>query len=88
MDETKVLIKTHQFLKSQHLSQQSVVRLYTDAHSTLLGHKVLEPFQRFTLDMGDFVLHPDLVGQLDDGETIFAVEAKGETDLVKGLAQG
>ncbi|MBE9113249.1 hypothetical protein IQ273_28125, partial [Nodosilinea sp. LEGE 07298] len=44
-------------------------------------------FQRFTLDLGDFVMHPDLVGQLTDGETIFAIEAKGNDDLIKGLAQ-
>ena len=37
--------------------------------------------------MGEFVLHPDLVGQLGDGETIFALEGKGETDLLKGIAQ-
>lgn len=87
MNETEVLLKTHQFLKSQPLERQSVVRLFTDVHSTLLSHPALAPFQRFTLDIGDFVVHPDMVGQLGDGETIFAVEAKGDTDLLKGLAQ-
>ncbi|OUL27246.1 hypothetical protein BV378_11465 [Nostoc sp. RF31YmG] len=86
-EEVKVILKTHDFLKSHGLYQQNITRIYTDAHHTLLSHKVLEPFQRFTLDMGDFVLHPDLVGQLSDGETIFAVEAKGDDDLLKGLAQ-
>jgi hypothetical protein len=87
MNKTEVLLRTHRFLKSQPLGQQDVLRLFTDAYSTLLAHKALAPFQRFTLDMGDFVMHPDLVGQLNDGETIFAIEAKGDTDLLKGLAQ-
>jgi hypothetical protein len=87
MIETEVLLKTHRFLRSQNLDQQSVVRLFTDAHSTLLPHKALAPFQRFTLDMGDFVMHPDLVGQLSDGESVFAIEAKGDSDLLKGLIQ-
>ncbi|MDJ0797063.1 MAG: hypothetical protein QNJ51_09545 [Calothrix sp. MO_167.B12] len=86
-EEVNVILKTHHFLKSNGLEEHNVVRIYTDAHHTLLSHKALEPFQRFTLDMGDFVLHPDIVGQLDDGETIFAVEAKGDDDLLKGLAQ-
>ncbi|MGA0197911.1 MAG: hypothetical protein ACO3NK_02095, partial [Prochlorotrichaceae cyanobacterium] len=47
----------------------------------------LKPFQRFTLDLEDFVLHPDLVGQFSDGETLFAIEAKGSTDIIKGLSQ-
>jgi hypothetical protein len=87
MKEVEVIRKTHQFLKSQGLAQKQVVRIYTDAHHTLLPYKELQPFQRFTLDLGDFVLYPDLVGQLNDGESIFAVEAKGDNDLLKGLAQ-
>lgn len=87
MDEPEVVCRAHEFLKSQELWWEPVVRLYTDAHASLLRYKQLRPFQRFTLDMGDFVLHPDMVGQLGDGETIFAVEAKGDTDLLRGLAQ-
>ena len=68
--EAEVVQKTHQFLKSHPLADQSVLRLYTDAHTTLLPHKTLSPFQRLTLDLGDFVMHPDLVGQLTDGATI------------------
>lgn len=85
--EIDVLLKTHRFLKSQQLANLPVVQLYTDAHNTLLPYSDLSPFQRFTLDMGDFVMHPDLVGQLADGETLFAIEAKGSGDLLKGLAQ-
>lgn len=86
-EEVKVILKTHNFLKTYGLNKENITRIYTDPHHTLLSHKTLEPFQRFTVDMGDFVLHPDLVGQLSDGETIFAVEAKGDDDLLKGLAQ-
>ena len=78
MNEAEVLLKTNEFLKRTELLRQKVLRLYTDAHASLLKHRALAPFQRFTLDFGDFVMHPDLVGQLDDGETIFAIEAKGE----------
>ncbi len=87
MNELSVVLKTHAFLRSQQLGNQRVVRLFTDAHPTLSFYSELTPFQRFILDLGDFVMHPDLVGQLDDGETLFAVEAKGESDLIKGLAQ-
>ena len=87
MNETEVVLRTHSFLEATQIDHQKVVRLYTDAYSALLGYPALAPFQRFTLDMGDFVMYPDLVGQLGDGETIFAIEAKGETDLLKGLIQ-
>ncbi|MEW6736557.1 MAG: hypothetical protein AB1489_35030 [Acidobacteriota bacterium] len=87
MNEHEVLTKTHAFIKDQGLCRQSVMKLFTDAHSTLLKIDALKPFQRFTLEMGDMVLHPDLVGQLGDGESIFAVEAKGSSDLLKGIAQ-
>lgn len=87
MKEEEVIVKTHHFLKSEGLGEQSLVRIYTDVHSTLLSYKELQPFQRFTLNLGDFVLHPDLVGQLSDGESIVAIEAKGDSDLIKGLAQ-
>jgi len=87
MGEQEVICKTHQFLKSEQLSNQSISRLFTDAHNTLLQYPELKPFQRFILDLGDFVLHPDLVGQLADGETLFAIEAKGTNDIIKGLAQ-
>lgn len=87
MNEPEVIVRTHQYLREQLLHGQSVVRLYTDAYPNLLDYAELRPFQRFSLDMGDFVLHPDLVGQFGDGETLFAVEAKGEDDLLKGLTQ-
>ena len=87
LTEPEVIIKTHRFLKAEPLADQATSRIFTDAHSSLLTHQALQPFQRFTLDLGDFVLYPDLVGQLSDGETLFAVEAKGSTDIIKGLAQ-
>ena len=74
MIEAEVVQKTHHFLKSHSLADHSVLRLYTDAHTTLLPHKTLSPFQRFTLDLGDFVMHPDLVGQLTDGENLATFE--------------
>jgi hypothetical protein len=87
VSEPAVLLATHRLLRERGLGDQPVSRLFTDAHPTLLGYAELRPFQRFALDLGDLVVHPDLVGQLADGETLFAVEAKGEADLVRGLAQ-
>lgn len=87
MYETEVVLRIHRFLRSRRLGRENVVRLFTDSHPTLLSHGELGPFQRFTLHMGDFVMHPDLVGQLSDGATVFAVEAKGDRDLLKGLTQ-
>lgn len=57
------------------------------AHPTLLADASLRPFQRFTLALDGLVVHPDLVGRLDDGETTFAIEAKGTDDHLTGLAQ-
>src|ERR671939_205702 len=84
VDEPQVVERTHAFLRSQGVS-----RLFTDSHESLRGRRALEPYQRFTVDLGDFVVHPDLVALEADGETILAVEAKGagHRDLVLGLAQ-
>lgn len=87
MNEPEVVKRVHQFLQDDGLEGNRLAQLYTDAHHTLLGFKSLRPFQRFTLDLGDRVVYPDLVGQLDDGETLLAVEAKGSRNLTKGLAQ-
>jgi hypothetical protein len=85
--EPEVIRKIHKFINSGKLLDQSVSRLFTDAHTSLCCYPDLKPFQRFTLDLEDFVLHPDLVGQFSDGETLFAIEAKGSTDIIKGLSQ-
>jgi hypothetical protein len=68
MNEAKVVKRVHRFLQSTTLEDQKMTRLYTDAHHTLLPNKELRSFQRFTLDLGDDAVHPDLVGQLDDGD--------------------
>jgi hypothetical protein len=87
MTEPEVILQVHNFLKKDKLWGLKVNSLYTDAHHTLLGYNQLKPFQRITLDLGDFKVFPDIVGKLSDGETIFAVEAKGSSDIIKGLAQ-
>src|SRR5690349_3908462 len=87
MNEAEIIIKVHRYLESASINGLLIKRLFTDAHGTLLRFQELAPFQRFTLAMGDFVVHPDLVGQFNDGGTIFAVEGKGSTDLLKGLIQ-
>ena len=87
MNEPEVVQRVHGFLLSRGLDGQPVSRLYTDAHPTLTSVVGLKPFQRFTLDFGDFALHPDLLGQLADGESLIAVEAKGGANILQGLFQ-
>jgi len=87
MREIEVIRETRAMLLRQGIGSQKVVDLYTDAHPTLLSDASLRPFQRFTLALEGLVVHPDLVGRLDDGETTFAIEAKGTDDLLTGLAQ-
>ena len=72
LTEPEVVEHVHAFLK-----ERSVARLYTDSHDSLQGRVALEPYQRFTVDLGDFVVHPDLVALEADGETLVAIEAKG-----------
>ncbi|PDV99275.1 hypothetical protein [Candidatus Chloroploca asiatica] len=87
MREIEVIRETRRLLQAHGLLGQPILDLYTDAHPSLIGDPSLEPFQRFTLQFDAFATHPDLVGRLADGSTMFAVEAKGEADWLKGLAQ-
>jgi hypothetical protein len=84
LTEPEVVEHVHAFLK-----QRAVARLYTDSHDSLQGRAALEPYQRFTVDLGEFVVHPDLVALEADGETLVAIEAKGSgyRDAFAGLAQ-
>ncbi len=59
------------------MSGQPVVRLFTDPHPTLTGHADLRPFQRFAIATDGMLLHPDLLAQEADGESLIAIEAKG-----------
>ncbi len=87
MQEIDVIRYTRTFLRKHGLQGRNVLNLYTDAHPSLLIDASLRPFQRFTLAFDNFSFHPDMVGRLNDGETTFAIEAKGTTDLIKGIAQ-
>lgn len=87
MQEIDVIRYVRAFLRKHGLQGRNVLNLYTDAHPGLLIDASLRPFQRFTLAFDNFSVHPDLVGRLNDGETTFAIEAKGTTDLIKGIAQ-
>lgn len=87
MQEIDVLRATRRFLQQDGLLGTTLLDLFTDAHPTLLRAADLRPFQRFTLEFEGFVVHPDLVGRLADGESLVAVEAKGHGDLLRGIAQ-
>jgi hypothetical protein len=87
MHEIDVIHQTRAFLQRDGLLGHRILDLYTDAHPTLLADTALRPFQRFTLAFDGFSVHPDLVGRLSDGETTFAIEAKGADDLLRGIAQ-
>ena len=72
LTEPDVVEHVHAFLK-----QRDAARLYTDSHDSLQGRTALEQHRRFTVDLGEFVVHPDLVALEADGETLVAVEARG-----------
>lgn len=87
MQEIDVIRQARAYLHKHGVDGKEVLDLYTDAHPSLLSDVSLRPFQRFTLAFDTFSVHPDLVGRLKDGETTFAIEAKGTADFVKGIAQ-
>jgi hypothetical protein len=88
MHESDVIRATKRYLTDQGIAGHRVLDLYTDAHPSLVRYHDLKPFQRFTLPLEGMVVYPDLVGRLDDGETVFAVEAKGGNgDALQGLMQ-
>lgn len=87
MREIEVIRETRAALHRHGIGGRRVIDMYTDVHPTLLADASLRPFQRFTLALDGLVVHPDLVGRLDDGETTFAIEAKGTDEHLTGLAQ-
>lgn len=87
VQEIDVIRQVRSFLYTEGLQGTPILDLYTDAHPSLIADVTLRPFQRFSLVFDGFIAHPDLVGRLTDGETLFAVEAKGTSDLLKGIAQ-
>ncbi len=87
MNEPEVVQKVHRLLATRGLDSGPVTRLFTDPHPTLTGFRNLQPFQRFALDYGNFDVHPDLVAQEADSESLTAVETKGDADVLKGLFQ-
>lgn len=87
MREPDVIQHTRAFLLREGLLGYAFQSLYTDAHPTLTPIAMLTPFQRFTLALDGLSVHPDLVGQLADGETTVAIEAKGLEDQLKGISQ-
>ncbi len=88
MHEPDVIRVIKRYLTQHGLAGHSVAELYTDAHPTLVGYRDLKPFQRFTLPLDGMHVYPDLVGRLDDGETMFAIEAKGSNgNALQGVMQ-
>lgn len=87
MNEPEVVQRVHRFLSTRGLNGERMSRLFTDPHPTLTGMSALRPFQRFAIGDEGFVHHPDLLGQQSDSDSLVAVEAKGDQDLLKGIAQ-
>ena len=87
MNEPEVVERVHRFLVQDGLGGERIARLFTDPHPTLTGIASLKPFQRFAIGDGDFVTHPDLLGQQVDSESLIAIEAKGSQDLPKEIGQ-
>lgn len=87
MREGDVIQAVHTALRSEGLGGKDVTDLFVDAHPTLRGMATLRPIQRFTLALDGMTVHPDLVGRFAREATTFAIEATGEDDLLRGLAQ-
>lgn len=86
MNEPEVILATHAHVKARGIAEAVTKGPYTDAHGSLTGFPQLKPFQRFSVELEDVAVHPDIVGRLDDGSH-FAIEAKGTADLLNGVAQ-
>jgi hypothetical protein len=87
MTEQDVVRNMHRFLLKEGLCTRQVTALYTDADHRLTPFKELLPFQRVSIEHGDLVVHPDMVGSLGTKGLLFAIEAKGSGDLIRGLGQ-
>jgi hypothetical protein len=87
MDEPEVVRRVHRHRIQHGIDGAGLSRLFTDPHPTLIGYHDLKPFQRFSIGEPGSVVHPDLLGQESDSESLFAIEAKGGRDLLWGLAQ-
>jgi hypothetical protein len=87
VQEINVIRHTHLFLCVPGLQGKEVLELYTDTHPTLLIDTSLRSFQRFRLVFDGFSVHPDLVVRLNVGETAFTIQAKGASDLLRGITQ-
>jgi hypothetical protein len=87
VNESEVVERVHRYLLTALIDGERLSRLYTDPHPTLTSLSSLRPFQRFSVDFGDFAVHPDLLGQQAGSESLLAVEAKGDADLPWGIAQ-
>jgi hypothetical protein len=88
VQEPEVVRRVHKHLRQHGILGAPVARLFTDPHPTLLGLSELKPFQRFGVGWGNGVVHPDLLGQHVDGDSLLAIEAKGlGANLLTGLGQ-
>lgn len=88
MQEPEVVQRVHKHLRRHGILGLPLSRLFTDPHPTLVGLGELKPFQRFGVGWGSGVVHPDLLGQHDDGDSLLAIEAKGVgANLLTGLGQ-
>jgi len=87
LNEPEVVRRVHRHLLLHGIGGTALSRLFTDPHPTLIGYRDLKPFQRFSIGDAGAVVHPDLLGQESESESLFAIEAKGGRDLRWGLAQ-
>lgn len=87
MNEPEVVSRTHAFLSRWRLEDKPFAHLFTDPHPTLTSIASLKPFQRFRIEYAGLTLHPDLVCHQSASQSLIAVEAKGEGDLLQGLSQ-
>ncbi|GGR69291.1 hypothetical protein GCM10008959_34150 [Deinococcus seoulensis] len=87
MNEVDVIRSLYDSVKSGRLHGLASEDVYIDYHPSLSSIFAGRDVQRFSLPLQGFTVHPDVVGRLSDGDSLYAVEAKGSHDILKGIAQ-
>lgn len=87
MNEIDVIRSIYDAAKSGAIKEFDQDDIYLDYHPSLSSLFTGRSVQRFSLPLSGFTVHPDIVGRMPDGDSLYAIEAKGFRDSLKGLAQ-
>lgn len=87
MNEVDVIKCIYDATKSGIIEEFDRNDIYLDYHPSLSSLFAGRSVQRFSLPLSGFTVHPDIVGRMPDGDSLYAIEAKGFRDSLKGIAQ-